>query len=105
MSKTLKVVSVKKEIHQETQQPFLDVAVEISEIAEDGSVVGSELRKFGYTFGTTADVIKEDLQKVLKLSIAEDEAKVLNAETDELNKKADEVIEDITGFELGSGSF
>lgn len=102
MPKILKVVSVKKDIHQETNSPFLDVTVELSDIGESGEVITSEVKKFGYPFGTSAEVIKQDLTKVLSTTIADEQLKVLNAETEELNKQADEVINEVSGFELGS---
>lgn len=102
MTKQLKVVSVTKEIHQETNSYFLDVSVELSTIDADGEVVATESKKYAYPFGSTAEEIKAELAKTLNLAISEDQDKILNAETERLNKQADETIADLDGFESNS---
>lgn len=104
MIKKLKLVSVKKDIHQETGQYFLDVEVNILDIDEslittkkDG-VIKTEVRKFAYPFGSTAEEIKQDLAKVLALAVSEEQSQVLNAETEKLNNEADKTISDLDGF-------
>lgn len=105
MIKKIKIVSVHKDIHQETNSYFLDVTVNLLDIdeslvtEENDGVIKTETLKRAYNFGTPAEEIKQDLLKVLALSVSEDEAKILNAETEKLNNEADQTISELDGFE------
>lgn len=102
MPKHLKVISAKKDTHQETGTPFIDVAVRLYDVDEAGEEVegSGEVKKFGYAFGTTPKEIKADLEKVLSVTIQEEESRAMNAEVDALNKKADETISEVEKIEF-----
>jgi uncharacterized linocin/CFP29 family protein len=90
---TAKIVSIKKDMVQATQIPFLDVEVQI--LDKKNKVM--ESRKFAYPLDTTPKQIKAEASKYL--AVFEDELKTAESQkaTVELNKKADATIKAIEG--------
>jgi hypothetical protein len=97
MTRILKIVSARKEILQETKEPFLDIGINIYEKADDGSETLVEEKKFAYPFATPVEDIKADLTKCLATSISDAEMAIANQLTEQLNKQADETIASLEG--------
>lgn len=95
---TAKIKDIKKDVLQATQEPFLDVEVEI--LNEKGKV--AETRKYAYPLGTPAKDIKRDVENMLESYHSDLESKEASKEKDSLHAKADKTIEALKGVEVGS---
>ncbi len=86
---TAKIIDIKKDVYQFSQEPFLDVEVAI--LDAEGETL--ETKKFAYKADTSEEEITADIEKMLDTYALEiDQAKAQEADV-ELNKKADATIE------------
>lgn len=95
---TAKIIDIKKDVYEFSQEPFLNV--EVSILDASGEVV--DTRKFAYKADTTKEEITASLEKmletyVLELAQAEEQKASL-----ELNAKAEETIEALKDAEIGA---
>lgn len=93
---TAKIISIKKDVYQFSQEPFIDVEVAI--LNDKGKVV--EKRKFGYKADTSEADITADLEKMLETHVLELEQAEAEKATLELNAKADKTIEALQDAEI-----
>jgi hypothetical protein len=95
---TAKIIEIKKDMYQFSQEPFIDVTVAI--LNDSGESV--EVKKFAYKADTTEAEITADLEKMLDTYVLElaqaEEQKVSN----ELNAKADATIEALKDAEISN---
>lgn len=95
---TAKIIDIKKDVYQFSQEPFIDVEVAI--LNEKEEVV--DTKKFAYKADTTEDEITADLEKMLdtyELELAQAEAQ---KESAELHAKADATIEALKDAEISA---
>lgn len=90
-----KNIKIAKDVVIASQEPFLDVTADIY----DGDKF-METKKYGFVFGTSKDVIKEEIARSLTTLRLELEQKEKNKERDALEKQADEAIEEISGLQI-----
>jgi hypothetical protein len=93
---TAKIIDIKKDVYQFSQEPFIDVEVAI--LNADEEVV--ETKKFAYKADTTEDEITADLEKMLdtyELELSQAEEQKASAE---LHAKADATIEALQDAEI-----
>lgn len=95
---TAKIIDIKKDVYQHSQEPFLDVEVAI--LNDEGETV--ETKKYAYSIDTTEDMIVADVEKMLTLYKEE----ALTAEDEkakaELHAKADETIDALKDAEIST---
>ena len=94
---TAKIIDIKKDVYQSTQEPFLDV--EVSILDENGDIV--DTRKYAYKIDTTKEAITADLEKMLETYIIELAQEADQKALLEISKKADETIEALKDAEIG----
>ncbi len=90
-----KIINIKRDIYQATQEPFLDVEVEI---LENDEVV--DTKKFAYAPDKTEEEIVADLENMLITYKSDKEIGEKSKATMELNAKADETAKAIDGLEV-----
>lgn len=95
---TAKIKEVKRDVYQSTQEPFLDVEVEI--LNEKGKVV--DTRKYAYKADTSEEVIVADIEKMLETYKSDLEIGEKSKATMELNAKADATAESLKGIEISA---
>lgn len=93
---TAKILEIKKDVYQFSQEPFLDVEVAI--LNAESEVV--ETKKFAYKIDMTEAEITADLETMLKTYVVEVEQAELQKESIEKNAKADETIEALKDVEI-----
>lgn len=93
---TAKIIDIKKDVYQFSQEPFINVEVAI--LNEDGDSV--EIKKYAYKADTTEEEITADLEKMLdtyELELAQAEEQKASTE---LHAKADATIEALKDAEI-----
>jgi hypothetical protein len=92
---TVKNIKIVKDQVILTGELFLDVTADIY----DGDTL-IETKKYGFSFGTSAEEIKAAITKSLATMRLEIEQKEKNKDRDALEKHADEAIEELSGLEI-----
>jgi predicted mannosyl-3-phosphoglycerate phosphatase (HAD superfamily) len=90
-----KGIKIAKDNIVATGEPFLSVSADIYN--------GEELletKKYGFPFGTTSEVVKEEIKKSLSTLRSELDQAEKNKERDALEKEADKAIEEITDLNI-----
>lgn len=93
-----KIVEVKKDVYQFSQEPFIDVEVAILDLDNDNTEVAR--KKFAYKADTSQEDIENDLQNMLATFSLELEQAEAQKASVELNAKADETIEALKDVEV-----
>lgn len=93
---TAKIVEIKKDVYQFSQEPFLDVEVAI--LNSEGEVV--ETKKFAYKADTTEAEITADLEHMLSTFVLEISQAEEQKASVELHAKADATIDAMKDAEI-----
>ncbi len=91
-----KIKSIKKDVHIETGEQFLDVEIEIFD--DKGKAVAT--RKIAFPVDEKPKKIKEEVRKYIKVFADERKMFEKNKKNDELNKLADKTIKDLEGLSI-----
>ena len=93
---TAKIIDIKKDVYQFSQEPFLDVTVEI--LDQESVIV--ETRKYAYDIEVNEETIKSDVAKMLENYVFEKEELERQKISIEKNAVADSTIEALKGAEI-----
>ncbi len=96
MAYSLKIKDVREDTHIETNEPFLDVAVEINR----GTKAKKELSRFGFPIDTPQKQIEKELAQTLKNLEAEDKRREADKEVEEKKAASQKVISNLKGKEI-----
>ena len=95
MNYTFEKRSIKKTELIQSGQRIIEVEMGIF---RDGELI--DIRKFTFPLDTTAEFIKNEIEKFKSLYLSEQEKKEKNAETDKVEAQADATIEELENIEI-----